>query len=71
MVSTLVGKQSCFHTCGVGKDYRKAEVCLAVDWRLGASAKQFGHQAPGMLVRTATWLKMLLDELWTGHMASR
>lgn len=69
MVSTLGDERSCFLTCGVGKDDRRAEVCLDVGWRLGAGVKQLERQALDMLVRNATRLRMVPDELWTGQMS--
>lgn len=56
--------------CGVGKDYRRAEFCLGVDWRLGASVTQFERQTRDMLVRDVTRSRMVPDEPWTGQMSS-
>ena len=61
MISTLDVERTYFLTCGVGKDYRRAEVCLGVDWRLGVSVEQFDCQTAHMVVRKATWLRMVLD----------
>ena len=51
MISTLDVERTYSLTCGVGKDYRRAEVCLGVDWRLGVSVEQFDCQTADMLVK--------------------
>ena len=62
VVSTLDVERSCSLTCGVGKGYRRAEVCLYVDWRLGVSVKQYEWQILDMPGGDGTRLRMVRDE---------
>ena len=70
MVSTLNVERSCCLTCGVGKDYRRAELCLGVDWRLGGGVKRFELETPDMLGRNGTRMKMVPEMSWPAHLTT-